>query len=146
MIIRDATPADKAAWETLWAAFLDYYQTTLPPAVSAHTWERLMSPASPLKMRLAEDAGMVIGFAIHQHHPSTWVMGDDCYLEDLFVAPTARGKGAGRALIADLQTLARARGWNRLYWHTDENNARARALYDSIVPSDGHVRYRLRLT
>ena len=150
MNIRDASPADHAAWETLWQTYLDYYQTTLPPAVTAHTWDRLMDPASSLKMRLAvnedEGGGDVIGFAIHQHHPSTWVLGDDCYLEDLFVAATERGRGTGRALIADLHRLARARGWNRLYWHTDEGNATARALYDSIVPADGHIRYRLRLT
>jgi GNAT superfamily N-acetyltransferase len=103
-----------------------------------------MDPASPMKMRLAEE-GALLGFAIHQHHPSTWVMGDDCYLEDLFVAPAARGRGVGRALIEDLQTLARSRGWHRLYWHTNEGNTTARRLYDSITPSDGHIRYRLKL-
>ncbi len=141
MIIRDAEPRDEAAWRGLWALYLAFYAVTLPQTVTDFTWVRLMDPASPLKARLVED-GAVVGFAIHQHHPSTWVMGDDCYLEDLFVAETARGLGAGRALIADLQALAVTRGWQRLYWHTDQDNARARKLYDSIVPSDGHVRYR----
>jgi len=72
-------------------------------------------------------------------------MGDDCYLEDLFVTAEARGKGVGRALIEDLKSLAKSKGWNRLYWHTDENNATARKLYDSFAPSDGHIRYRIRL-
>ena len=144
MIIRDATPADRAGWDRLWQGFLDYYETALDPAITAHTWDRLMDPASPMKMRLAEADG-VVGFAIHQHHPSTWVMGDDCYLEDLFVDPAARGRGIGRALITDLQALARARGWHRLYWHTNAENATARRLYDSFVPPDGHIRYRMRL-
>lgn len=56
-----------------------------------------------------------------------------------------RGHGIGRALIDDLRTLARARGWKRLYWHTGRDNARARALYDSYTPEDGHVRYRMTL-
>lgn len=146
MIIRDALPTDRTAFEGLWQGFLDHYATTLAPQVTAHTWDRLMNPASPMKMRLASVEGQVIGFAIHQHHPSTWVMGDDCYLEDLYVSPAARGQGAGRALIADLQALARDRGWHRLYWHTDQGNTTARALYDSITPADGHIRYRLRLT
>ncbi len=53
----------------------------------------------------------------------------------------ARGHGVGRALIDDLRTLCKTRGWNRLYWHTNEGNARARALYDSYGPADGFVRY-----
>lgn len=145
VLIRNATPEDEAAWRRLWQGFLDYYDHPLDPATTAHTWARLLDPACPMTLRLAEVNGAVLGFAIHQHHPSTWVPGDDCYLEDLFVAPEARGQGLGRALIEDLQALARARGWHRLYWHTDEGNAAARRLYDSFVQSDGHVRYRLTL-
>lgn len=145
MIIRDAGPADQAAWRGLWRGFLDYYDVSLDPQVTDFTWKRLMEAACPLKARLAVDGATALGFAIHQHHPSTWVMGDDCYLEDLFVAPNARGKGVGRALIEDLIAHARAKGWQRLYWNTDEANETARRLYDSITPSDGHIRYRLPL-
>ena len=142
MIIRNATKADQAGWFPLWQDYLDFYATTLPAAVSDFTWTRLMDPKSPLKLRLAVQDGQILGFAIHQHHPSTWVMGDDCYLEDLFVAQAARGKGTGRALINDLAAIARSRGWIRLYWNTDAGNATARKLYDSFTLSDGHVRYR----
>ncbi len=144
-VIRDATPADQAAWRILWQGFLDYYDEALDPAITAHTWARLMDPACPMTVRLAEVDGVVLGFAIHQHHPSTWVMGDDCYLEDLFVSPLARGQGLGRALIDDLVTLSRQKGWHRLYWNTDQGNQAARRLYDSFVKTDGHVRYRLKL-
>ncbi len=146
MIIRDATPADRDGWRPLWQGFLDFYETDLNPAITDHTWARLMDPASPMHLRLAEGDAGLLGFAIHQHHPSTWVMGDDCYLEDLFVDPGARGQGIGRALIVDLQALAKARGWNRLYWHTNQDNAAARRLYDSFGPADGHIRYRFALT
>jgi GNAT superfamily N-acetyltransferase len=145
MIIRNAEPTDRAAWNPLWQGFLDYYASTLPQAITENTWARLMDPASPMKMRLAVVDGTPLGFAIHQHHPSTWVMGDDCYLEDLFVAPAARGQGLGRALINDLMALARANGWHRLYWHTDATNTTARKLYDSFIPTDGNVRYRMTL-
>ena len=145
LTIRDATPGDEAAWRDLWQGFLDYYDVTLPAATTAFTWTRLMDPANALKARLAVLGGTVAGFAIHQHHPSTWVMGDDCYLEDLFVTPAARGHGVGQALIADLIALAKARGWKRLYWHTDAGNETARALYDRFTQDDGHVRYRMTL-
>ncbi|MEH7826736.1 GNAT family N-acetyltransferase [Gemmobacter denitrificans] len=145
MELRDANPQDRPAWESLWSDYLRFYKVDLSPAVTAHTWNRLMDPASPMSGRFAFVNGVMQGFALFHHHCSTWVAGDDCYLEDLFVADTARGLGIGRALIDDLAALARARGWHRLYWHTDEGNARARALYDSYAPYDGHVRYRLKL-
>ncbi|MCX7288488.1 MAG: GNAT family N-acetyltransferase [Rhodobacterales bacterium] len=144
-MIRDATPADVAAWSRLWAEYLAFYGVQLAPDVTDATWARLMDEGSPVKARLAEVAGEVVGFAIHMHHPSTWVATEDAYLEDLFVAAAARGQGLGRALIDDLVAIARARGWARLYWHTNAANTRARALYDQYVASDGHIRYRMTL-
>ena len=144
MIIRDAGPEDEAAWRGLWAQYLAFYRVDLAPSITDFTWVRLMDAGSPLKARLTVQEA-VVGFAVHQHHPSTWVMGDDCYLEDLFVAEAERGLGAGRALFEDLQRVAAARGWQRLYWHTDQDNVRARTLYDKFAPTDGHVRYRLHL-
>ena len=144
-MIRDATPEDYSAWRGLWQGFLDYYEMDLDPSITDFTWGRLMDTASPMRLRLAVVEGVPLGFAVHQHHPSTWVMGDDCYLEDLFVAPEARGKGLGRALINDLIEIARACGWHRLYWHTGHDNATARKLYDSFVEADGNIRYRMTL-
>lgn len=145
MIIRWAERADEAEWRRLWAGFLGYYDLRLDPEVTDFTWKRLMSAQSPLKARMAFEGSRALGFAIHQHHPSTWVMGDDCYLEDLFVAPEARGKGVGRALLQDLATHARAMGWKRLYWNTEASNETARRLYDSFTADDGHIRYRMTL-
>jgi GNAT superfamily N-acetyltransferase len=143
--LRFASPTDEQAFLTLWQQYLAFYGVDLDPGVTAATWARLIDPASPVKARLASLHGQVMGFAIHLHHPSTWVATEDCYLEDLFVTDAARGHGLGRALIDDLIALARARGWSRLYWHTDEGNTRARALYDQYVASDGHIRYRMQL-
>ncbi|MEZ5731203.1 MAG: GNAT family N-acetyltransferase [Paracoccaceae bacterium] len=143
--ITTATARDAAGWHRLWSAYLAYYGVDLAPEVTARTWARTLDPASPLTGRLAWQGAKMVGFAMHHHHASTWVMGDDCYLEDLFVDETARGAGVGRALIDDLITIARAKGWHRLYWHTDEGNTRARTLYDSYIENDGHIRYRLRL-
>jgi GNAT superfamily N-acetyltransferase len=143
--LRDATPQDQTAFLGLWQQYLAFYKVDLAPEVTAATWARLMNPASSVKARLAVLDGQVQGFAIHMHHPSTWVATEDCYLEDLFVTETARGHGLGRALIDDLIALARTRGWARLYWHTNEANTRARALYDQYIASDGHIRYRLTL-
>jgi GNAT superfamily N-acetyltransferase len=140
--IRDAAPGDHAVWLALWQGYLDFYRTELVPGVTEATWARLMDPAAAMKMRVIERDGKVLGFAIHLPHASSWVPGDDCYLEDLFVAPEARGQGLGRALIEDLMALARARGWHRIWWMTEISNTDARKLYDSLAPCDDHIRYR----
>jgi GNAT superfamily N-acetyltransferase len=143
--LRDATTSDEGDFRRLWQGFCASYDMSLPPEVTAYTWARLMDPANSLTARLAVLDGTPQGFAIHQHHPSTWVMGDDGYLEDLFVAPQARGRGLGRALIEDLIAIARRNGWRRLYWLTEIENQTARKLYDQFCDNDGHIRYRMTL-
>ncbi len=143
--LRDARPEDEKDFLRLWQGFCDVYDLTLPPEVTALTWTRLMDPASPMTARLAVLNGTPQGFAIHQHHPSTWVLGDDGYLEDLYVDPSARGQGLGRALIEDLIAIGRKNGWRRLYWLTEITNTTARHLYDQFCDNDGHIRYRMTL-
>ena len=143
--IRDARAADYAAWADLWSQYLAFYKVTLSAEITDHTWHRILDPASRLTGRLAFLEGTMVGFAIHHHHASTWVAGDDCYLEDLFLDASARGHGIGRALINDLIAVSRAKGCKRLYWHTDKGNQTARRLYDHYAKEDGHVRYRLPL-
>ena len=144
-MIRDLAATDRPEFLRLWQDYLSFYKVMLKPEVTEATWTRLIDPASALTARVAVGAAGLLGFAVHLHHASTWVLGDDCYLEDLFVDAGARGQGLGRALIEDLMVLAKARGWHRLYWHTDAANLPARRLYDRFIASDGHIRYRLPL-
>ena len=144
-MIRDATATDAAAWQALWAEYLAFYKTDLAPEITANTWAHCLDPASRLTLRLAEVDGTVQGFALHHWHESTWAIGLDCYLEDLFVSARTRGTGIGRALIDDLIAICHAAGHARLYWMTDQGNTRARSLYDSYTPTDGHLRYRITL-
>lgn len=62
-------------------------------------------------------------------HAST-TAADVCYLQDLFTAPHARGKGVARALIAEVTEWARAQTCSRVYWSTQQTNATARRLCD----------------
>jgi GNAT superfamily N-acetyltransferase len=143
--VRDARPDDEARWRELWAGYLAFYDVAVDAEITDFTWLRVFDPASAIAMRVAELDGSVAGFALYLTHEGTWVSGKDCYLEDLFVDPQARGKGIGRALMDDLVVLSKTSGWARLYWHTSEQNKTARALYDRYVESDGHIRYRINL-
>jgi ribosomal protein S18 acetylase RimI-like enzyme len=143
LIIRDALESDETAWRTLWAGYLAFYETEVNEEVTAFTWARILDAGSRVSMRLAEEDGVVLGFAIHHYHDSTWSIAPEGYLEDLFVDGDTRGKGVGRALIDDLVTISKRNGWHGIYWHTRHDNARARKLYDSYVETDEHIRYRL---
>jgi GNAT superfamily N-acetyltransferase len=68
-----------------------------------------------------------------------------CYLQDLFTAPEARGKGVARALIAAVTDWARAEGCSRVYWSTHETNATARRLYDQVALNRGFILYQINL-
>ena len=140
--LRDPLPADETAWRNLWAGYNAFYQTAVPEAVTARTWQRMLDPSSPIFARLAVADDCVAGFSIYVLHEGTWVIAPICYLEDLFVAPEWRGQGIGRMLIADLVERAKTKGWSRLYWHTRESNP-ARRLYDEFAKADDFVRYRL---
>ncbi|MBX4998443.1 GNAT family N-acetyltransferase [Rhizobium lentis] len=141
--IREARPEDEKRWRELWTAYLAFYEVTVDADITDATWRRTFDPASAIAMRVAEIDGRVMGFALYLTHEGTWIRTNDCYLEDLFVDPAARGQGVGRALMNDLIALCKTKGWARLYWHTSERNKTARALYDSYVESDGHIRYRI---
>ena len=144
--IRAAEAADEPRWRELWRDYLAFYRQSLAPGVTDLTWARILDPSSPLFARVALHQGACVGFAVGVLHEGSWTTTPVCYLEDLFVAPEIRGSGVGRALINDLEALARAEGWSRLYWHTDADNEVARLLYDRFVAADPVVRYRLALT
>lgn len=142
--VRGIAPGDEAAWRSLWAGYCAFYETDVSPVITARTWSRMLDPAVPMIGRVAQADGPVVGFSISILHDGTWVEAPICYLEDLFVAPEARGRGIGKALIEDLVALGRASGWSRLYWHTRADNP-ARQLYDLFTPADDFVRYLIRL-
>jgi GNAT superfamily N-acetyltransferase len=143
-VIRAALPADEAAWCQLWQGYCEFYRADVPPEVTRRTWNRILDPDSAVMCIVAEVEGKVYGFANCVVHENTWEIQPVCYLEDLFVAPAARGHGLGKALIEWLRNSMRAEGWARLYWTTREDNAQARQLYDRFVKADGFVRYVIR--
>ena len=90
-----------------------------------------------------DDGGRGIGMADCVLHAQTWSRQPTCYLEDLFVAPSARGRDVGRSLLVAARQAATARGADRLYWHTQQYNGRARSLYDQVGRPTSFVVYEM---
>jgi GNAT superfamily N-acetyltransferase len=119
-----------------------FYQVAIPAQTTHVLWARLHDPAEPMGVLGAYLGSELRGIAHYLFHRSCWTIGDYCYLQDLFVAEEARGRGLGRALIRAVEERARAAGASRIYWLTHETNARARSLYDRVAERSGFIQYR----
>lgn len=139
--IRPITAADKEIWLKLFKDYIIFYKSQLSDEQYELTWQRLNSGFN-INGLLAELDGKVVGFTHYIFRPSTWAVEDFCYLEDLFVDPTVRGGGVGRALIKAVEEIAIAKGSKRLYWTTAPDNETARKLYDKVAITD-RVQYKI---
>ena len=81
---------------------------------------------------VAEAADEVVGFALWFLNFSTWLGRHGIYLEDLYVNPAMRGRGIGKALLAELAATCVRHGYGRLEWWVLDWNAPAIGFYRSI--------------
>jgi GNAT superfamily N-acetyltransferase len=139
------TPGDHDDWIPLWQAYLTFYETELPPEVTANSFERLAQRKETYGALARDDDGRPVGLVHWTTHASTWNPAGYCYLEDLFVSPGARGGGVGHALIAHVRDWADSAGNGKVYWLTQETNAVARVLYDRVAEATGFVHYEIAL-
>ncbi|MFL6463035.1 MAG: GNAT family N-acetyltransferase [Bryobacteraceae bacterium] len=146
-MISEMRQEDQRRWKELWRGYLDFYQTTLPDEVYERTWARLMDKSGTLRGFCARhpSSGTALGIVHFLLHESAWTDRPICYLQDLFVAPEARGQGHGRDLIEAVAEEARQLNCARLYWLTQENNSTARQLYDRLAAYQGFIRYDYKL-
>lgn len=141
-LIRPLRPDERAGWEPLWQGYLTFYHSTQTPEVTDLIWERIHDPAQPMFALGAFVGGKLAGITHYLFHRTFWTAADYCYLQDLFVDPSIRGKGIGEALIAAVEQEARKWGASRVHWLTREENVIARGLYDKVAERSGFIQYR----
>ena len=72
------------------------------------------------------------GLAVLRFRAAIWSSGLECYLAELYVRPTSRGQGMGRALMEAAMREARLRGADTMDIGVDEPDLVARRLYESL--------------
>jgi GNAT superfamily N-acetyltransferase len=144
LVIRPLEKADHPEWRRLWTAYLEFYKTTLPEEVYASTWKRLFTDGEfEPKGLIALIDGKAVGLTHYLYHRSGWSIVNNCYLQDLFADPEARGKGVGAALIEAVRQAAAKLDVTNVYWMTHETNGTARRLYDRVARKTGFIEYDL---
>jgi GNAT superfamily N-acetyltransferase len=147
--VRFVARSDFQKWLPLWDGYNAFYgragTTALPRAITERTWSRFFDGYEPVHGLVAESCGELLGLAHYLFHRSTTLIEPICYLQDLFTAEAARGRGVGRALIEAVYREAQRGGSPRVYWQTHETNRTARALYDRIAEHQGFIVYRKQL-
>jgi ribosomal protein S18 acetylase RimI-like enzyme len=141
--VRPVEPGDERAWKTLYRDYRAFYELVPDDAVVDRVWTWLLDDDHEVRGLVALRHGVVVGLANHRrfHRPASGTVGT--YLDDLFVAPAARGSGTGRALLDHLADEAGADGRSVVRWITAEDNHAARSLYDSVAQATSWVTYDL---
>src|SRR5476649_1263851 len=131
--IRAALPTDVTAIRSLIRELAEYERE---PAQAIATEEDLLrdgfGPQPRYRCLMAEWDGSPVGFALYFNNYSTWQGRWGLYLEDLFVRPTARGRGIGKALLVELARIAVREGCGRFQWQVLDWNAPAIGFYEKL--------------
>lgn len=141
--VRRLHESDRAAWEVLARGYKTFYNTPTTDAEFETAWRRIID-GDGIYAFGAFVNGELLGITHYLFHTSTWSP-TVCYLQDLFTAPEARGRGIARTLIDAVADAARSEGASRCFWLTHETNTTARVLYDKVATFHGFLRYDLAL-
>lgn len=149
LTVRAAQPDDFEEWKVLWDGYNTFYgrhgDTALAPEVTQMTWSRFFDAYEPVHALVAVEGHSMVGIVHYLFHRTTLQIAPTCYLQDLFTAAEARGRGVGRALIGAVYERAVAAKAARVYWLTHETNSTAMALYDKLAERSGFVVYRMKI-
>ena len=142
LTIRPLHADDELEWRRLWTLYLEYYETSVAEEVYQTTFSRLLSEdANEFRGLLAEVKGAPVGLTHYLFHRHCWRIENVCYLQDLVVDTTHRGKSIGRALIEAVYAAADSEGCPNVYWLTQDFNEAGRRLYDRVGEVTPFIRY-----
>jgi ribosomal protein S18 acetylase RimI-like enzyme len=128
--VRRATPGDAADAARLLHDFNTEFDEPTPTVEVLTGRVRELVAAGTIVVLLA--GGGPDGLAQFRFLRSVWSEGLDLYLEELYVVPSRRGNGLGRALLEATMATGREAGATRIDLNTGETDTAARALYESV--------------
>lgn len=113
-------------------AYCDFYEVAPSDEALLALCRALLDGGEGIQLLARDDAGAAVGFATVLWSWSTLRAARIAIMNDLFVAPEARGSGVADALIDACRERARDRDAVRLEWQTARDNLRAQSVYDRV--------------
>ncbi|MDB5801418.1 MAG: acetyltransferase domain protein [Rhodocyclales bacterium] len=92
----------------------------------------LFGPDAAAEALVAVAGGEAVGYAIFFHNFSTFLGRRGLYLEDLYVRPSHRHQGCGRALLLAVARIAAERRCARFEWMALDWNTPAIDFYEKL--------------
>ncbi|KJY22787.1 MULTISPECIES: GNAT family N-acetyltransferase [Streptomyces] len=142
IVVRTAGEADVETAAALFRGYLDFYEVDVQDADAPRAFlaERIAKDESLVLLADVPGAGTV-GFAQVYRAFSSLTLTTAWILNDLYVAPSGRRTGAGRALLREVLRRARAAGVAGVQLETAYDNTVAQGLYEAegFVREEFHV-------
>lgn len=108
------------------------YDDPTPPAEELAPHLLRLVEADQVTVLLARgDDGRPVGVAVLRLQPSVWSEALEAYLAELYVVPSRRGEGHGRALLEEVARTARGRGADYAFLVTSEDDRSAQRAYEA---------------
>lgn len=144
--VRPLGDKDFFSWLGLFEGYSEFYESPLTDEKALRVWSWIIDKNHDLTGAVAVNAeGEFVGLAHYRAFPRTLAADMGLFLDDLFVAPDARGAGVGKALMQFVKGYAGEHKLSQVQWLTAAGNETAAVLYDEVGTRTDWVTYEIDL-
>ena len=142
-MIREIKFRDKEEWKDLYRGYADFYKVEMNEQILKIVWGWLHDKNHDVKGIVYEHENKIVGFAHYRRMPRPLRGKYIGFLDDIYVEPKQRGKKIGEKLIYELNEISKKNNWDLIRWITQDNNRRAKSLYDRVAKKTSWSLYEL---
>ena len=142
-MIREIKLRDKEEWKDLYREYADFYKVEMNEEILKTVWGWLHDKSHDVKGIVYEHENKIVGFAHYRRMPRPLRGKYIGFLDDIYVEPKQRGKKIGEKFIYALNKISKKNNWDLIRWITQDNNRRAKSLYDRVAKKTSWSLYEL---